>query len=619
MTASFKDRILAPDKVSQDQFGYSVAKRATWAAIATRPQVVGDPNDGDVYLHQSIAGTWTYKQKITIASSVNFNSCLSVAIDSTETWLAIGSTVLGEVYLYKRSGVVWNWVQTLPTPAPYPPDFHAIGGFGTSVSLSTKLLLVGAPQAYGQWQHAFIFTETGDVWTLQQPIPPPDGWMDIANYGISTSIDETSISGDPITGTARVFVSNSGHGSHSAHVHVWKRTAGVWTRTYRISEVQAYYEDFGNSISADNDTLVIGTIGDSAHVSHTYSFLHDGAENWNLSQTFTSPLEPTNANYGFGYSVFTKNSLLVIGSPVESITGPGSVEGRAYTYDGTPDISGYGLSWAYSTDIQASILDSNQKFGWAVSVTDSEYLIGARNDTDGATHYGAAYIFISGAPPVADFIGSPQGLYISSSVTFTDLSTNTPTSWSYDFGDGFTSALQNPIHLYSTQGIYTVVLTATNSSGSDTITKIAYINVYSIVPYPSISPVNEELTVIDFPVRFKENCDVVLTNVEQGLRNNIRNSVMIMQKGLPLFTSFGSRVIQAAFDPDDPAMQSFLAQEVSRAVAIGEPRVIIDPSFRKSDTTNNNKVSFVFPYRQKTIDKWKFVNIDIPTQKDIDK
>jgi uncharacterized repeat protein (TIGR01451 family) len=49
---------------------------------------------------------------------------------------------------------------------------------------------------------------------------------------------------------------------------------------------------------------------------------------------------------------------------------------------------------------------------------------------------------------------------------FNDLSTNTPTSWLWDFGDGSTSTDQHPTHTYATPGDYTVCLTATNDWGS---------------------------------------------------------------------------------------------------------------------------------------------------------
>lgn len=81
------------------------------------------------------------------------------------------------------------------------------------------------------------------------------------------------------------------------------------------------------------------------------------------------------------------------------------------------------------------------------------------------------------APPVAEFSASPTSVIVSLIVDFTDLSTNFPTSWEWDFGDGNGSLLQNPQHTYSEEGTYTVSLTATNDDGSDTETKYSYITV----------------------------------------------------------------------------------------------------------------------------------------------
>jgi Zn-dependent metalloprotease len=80
------------------------------------------------------------------------------------------------------------------------------------------------------------------------------------------------------------------------------------------------------------------------------------------------------------------------------------------------------------------------------------------------------------APPVTNFTGSPTST-CNGTVFFTDASTGGPTSWLWNFGDGFTSTLQNPSHVYTANGTYTVSLTATNAIGSSTFTRTAYINI----------------------------------------------------------------------------------------------------------------------------------------------
>ena len=69
--------------------------------------------------------------------------------------------------------------------------------------------------------------------------------------------------------------------------------------------------------------------------------------------------------------------------------------------------------------------------------------------------------------PTANFHYFPGKVYVGDIIQFIDTSLGVPTSWSWDFGDGETSALQNPTHQYSTVGTYTVQLQVQNSSGTD--------------------------------------------------------------------------------------------------------------------------------------------------------
>jgi len=70
--------------------------------------------------------------------------------------------------------------------------------------------------------------------------------------------------------------------------------------------------------------------------------------------------------------------------------------------------------------------------------------------------------------PTADFSASVTSGDAPLDVSFNDLSTQLPTGWSWDFGDTGTSGDQHPTHQYTTPGVYTVSLTATNPIGSHT-------------------------------------------------------------------------------------------------------------------------------------------------------
>jgi len=77
--------------------------------------------------------------------------------------------------------------------------------------------------------------------------------------------------------------------------------------------------------------------------------------------------------------------------------------------------------------------------------------------------------------PRADFVADKTRGGAPMTVTFTDKSTNVPTTWKWDFGDGATSSEQNPVHTYTAYGKFTVSLTASNENGHDTTTKANYI------------------------------------------------------------------------------------------------------------------------------------------------
>lgn len=91
------------------------------------------------------------------------------------------------------------------------------------------------------------------------------------------------------------------------------------------------------------------------------------------------------------------------------------------------------------------------------------------------------------APPAASFVTTVSSGSKPLTVKFLDASTNSPTSWVWSFGDGGSSTEQSPSHVYLTSGKYTVTMTATNSGGSNTVTKEAYVTVTDEAAAPAAS------------------------------------------------------------------------------------------------------------------------------------
>jgi len=101
--------------------------------------------------------------------------------------------------------------------------------------------------------------------------------------------------------------------------------------------------------------------------------------------------------------------------------------------------------------------------------------------SDGNTGYASKSEVNVSTPihPVANFTANLT-------VQFIDTSTNSPNEWKWDFGDGTTSTEQNPEHIFSEEGTYTVTLVATNSVGSSEVRSMI-VTVKSVLTPPVAS------------------------------------------------------------------------------------------------------------------------------------
>ncbi|PLX00600.1 MAG: hypothetical protein C0594_15525 [Marinilabiliales bacterium] len=82
-------------------------------------------------------------------------------------------------------------------------------------------------------------------------------------------------------------------------------------------------------------------------------------------------------------------------------------------------------------------------------------------------------------PPIADFTANSTVVMVGGSVTFTDISTNFPTSriWSFEGGSPALSAEEQKTITYNTVGTYDVQLISSSITGKDTLLRTDYITV----------------------------------------------------------------------------------------------------------------------------------------------
>lgn len=106
-------------------------------------------------------------------------------------------------------------------------------------------------------------------------------------------------------------------------------------------------------------------------------------------------------------------------------------------------------------------------------------------------------------PPIASFTATPVSGKAPLTVHFMDTSTGSPTGWTWDFGDNISSSLQNPIHIYTSAGTFTVRLRASNFGGSNTVTRYYYITVSPQYVQPGAAfSVNPPTMAQPYTVRF---------------------------------------------------------------------------------------------------------------------
>jgi PKD repeat protein len=135
--------------------------------------------------------------------------------------------------------------------------------------------------------------------------------------------------------------------------------------------------------------------------------------------------------------------------------------------------------------------DIDTVYSWGYpQINDDGYLVWSGYDGSDVE------IFYATPACAADFSATPLTGMAPLTVSFSDLSVGDIGTWSWDFdNDGIEDATaQNPTYTYDSQGTYTVSLTVSGLCGSDTQTKVDYLNVshcladFSATPLTGMAP-----------------------------------------------------------------------------------------------------------------------------------
>jgi len=186
------------------------------------------------------------------------------------------------------------------------------------------------------------------------------------------------------------------------------------------------------------------------------------------------------SQYGSSDTETKKGYINVMGPPIKADFDANPQSGYVpLTVQFTDKSSGKPTMWAWnfgdgSSDVVANPVHTYSKAGY-YNVT-----LTASNQYGSDTVTKSQWIKVMNIPVKADFVANPQTGNAPLTVTFTDRSTGGPTMWAWNFGDGSSDVVANPVHTYSKPGVYSVTLTASNQYGSDTVTKNQLIKVTNI-------------------------------------------------------------------------------------------------------------------------------------------
>ena len=217
-----------------------------------------------------------------------------------------------------------------------------------------------------------------------------------------------------------------------------------------------YLPKYNTAIAVQSSVDITIAISKQTATTYTATVTVTKAQTTVPSLTLKTVLTQSNINYNWGSGLTQLHCVERTMYP--SFTGtPVSFTGNTFTYTCNIDLGTWGGNvangdWEFIAYVQQSdkTIDQGESFNLKNASTNT--------------------------PPVANFSASATSTCIGI-VNFTDQSTNTPTSWSWNFGDGTTSTQQNPSHTYATNGTYTVTLEATNAYGNDSEVKTSYITV----------------------------------------------------------------------------------------------------------------------------------------------
>jgi len=149
-------------------------------------------------------------------------------------------------------------------------------------------------------------------------------------------------------------------------------------------------------------------------------------------------------------------------------------------------------SWSWNVETQTSAATQNVNYCFMNAGIYDAALTVTTSDGCSATLTVPNYITIN-SNPIAEFDYTPQQIDESDPQVILASTSTGATSWTWDFGDGGVSNLENPVHNYADTGTFCILLTVANNAGcTDTAYGCLYIAPVFSIFIPNAFTANED-------------------------------------------------------------------------------------------------------------------------------
>ena len=145
---------------------------------------------------------------------------------------------------------------------------------------------------------------------------------------------------------------------------------------------------FGNSVSVDGDTAVIGEVGRNSGTGRAYVYEYNATSHL-FEQVAILRASDGEAGDKFGISVSISGDTIVVGAFLDDDTNTDS--GAAYIYE--KPLNGWENTAQENAKLKAHDADQDDEFGTSVSISGDTIVVGAPEDDETNSRSGAAYIY----------------------------------------------------------------------------------------------------------------------------------------------------------------------------------------------------------------------------------